>query len=151
MKKALVCIGNECRGDDGASFFVGTLVKENLKEWNVFFVGDEPESEFKALEEFKPDLIFVVDVLSGLNHDKPLFFDLSSYDDYVHLRHKLPNAILLSYFRRICPKTLFLGIRVLFDDVMHFSKGLSQRAKNDAKVAYEKILEIDTNLKEIKC
>lgn len=149
MKKALVCIGSKSDIENEISFCVGRLVKENLKDWHIFFVDDEPEDKFKALKELKPDLIFAIDVLSGLSYDKPLFFDLSNDSHYMHLRHKLPNAPLLSYFRNICPKTLFLGIKVLLDDVI--DSKISQRTKDDIKIAYEKVIQINNMTKEKQC
>jgi len=47
---------------------------------------------------------------------------------------------------KICPKTLFLGISVLLENVLDFKEGLSENAKKSAQKAFERILEIDKNL-----
>ena len=84
--------------------------------------------------------------MSGFYDNKIEFFDLSTERDYVYSTHNLPTPVLLSYLRKICEKTLFLGISVLLENVLDFKQGLSQNAKDSAKKAYERILEIDKNL-----
>ncbi|MGG7073229.1 hydrogenase 3 maturation endopeptidase HyCI [Campylobacter sp. 9BO] len=146
MKKAILCIGNPLRGDDDVGNEVGRLVEKNLPEWRVFYGEDVPENEFKAIREFEPEILIVVDAMSGFNYDKIEFFDLSDDKDYIYSTHNLPTPVLLSYLRKICEKTLFLGISVLLENVLDFKEGLSQKAKDSAKKAYERILEIDRNL-----
>ncbi len=146
MKKALLCVGNELRGDDGVAIAVGRLVEEKLPEWKVFFGHDTPENEFAALREFSPDVIVVVDAMSGFKEGEIEFLDLSDERTYVYSTHNLPTPILISYLRNICVKTIFLGIAVLLENVLHFSEGLSQNAHNASYQALEKIKALDTML-----
>lgn len=148
MKKALLCVGNELRGDDGVAIAVGRLVEEQLPEWKVFFGYDTPENEFAALREFKPDVIVVVDAMSGFKNGEIEFLDLSDERTYVYSTHNLPTPILMSYLREICIKTIFLGIAVLLENVLHFSEGLSENAKNSSFKAFEKIKAFDAMLRE---
>lgn len=148
MKKALLCVGNELRGDDGVAIAVGRLVEEHLPSWKVFFGYDTPEDEFAKLREFEPDVIVVVDAMSGFNEDKIEFLDLSDERTYVYSTHNLPTPILLSYLRNICVKTIFLGISVLLENVLHFSEGLSENAKRSSQKALQKVQELDTILDE---
>ena len=148
MKKALLCVGNELRGDDGVAIAVGRLVEEHLPSWKVFFGYDTPEDEFAKLREFEPDVIVVVDAMSGFNEDKIEFLDLSDERTYVYSTHNLPTPILLSYLRNICVKTIFLGISVLLENVLHFSEGLSENAKKSSQKALQKVKELDTILDE---
>lgn len=146
VKKAILCIGNPLRGDDDVGNEVGRLVMQELKEWKVFFGEDIPENEFGAIREFAPDILIVVDAMSGFKDEKIEFFDLSNEKDYIYSTHNLPTPVLLSYLRGICPKTLFLGINVLLENVLDFKEGLSNGAKQSAKKALEKIKFIDNNL-----
>lgn len=146
MKKALLCIGNPMRGDDDVGNEVGRLVERELKDWRVFFGQDVPENEFGALREYSPDVIIVVDAMSGFKDGGIEFFDLSDERDYIYSTHNLPTPVLLSYLRNICKKTLFLGINVLLENVLDFNEGLSQGAKDSAKKAFERIVQIDSNL-----
>ena len=146
MKKALLCVGNELRGDDGVAIAVGRLVEKALPDWTVFFGYDTPENEFAAIREFAPDVIVVVDAMSGFKEDKIDFLDLSDERTYVYSTHNLPTPILISYLREICTKTIFLGIAVLLENVLHFSEGLSQSAVNSAQKALEKLQEFNAIL-----
>lgn len=148
MRKALLCIGNPLRGDDDVGNEVGRIVTQNLSDWRVFYGEDVPENEFANIREFAPDVLIVVDAMSGFDDGKIEFFDLSDERDYIYSTHNLPTPVLLSYLRKICPKTLFLGISVLFENVLDFKEGLSKSAKNSAQKAYERILEIERNLSE---
>lgn len=144
MKKALLCVGNELRGDDGVAIAVGHLTEEHLPQWRVFFGYDTPENEFAALREYAPDVIVVVDAMSGFKDDKIEFIDLSDERTYIYSTHNLPTPILISYLRSICAKTIFLGICVLFENVLHFSEGLSESAKSSALKALNKLKELDS-------
>ncbi len=138
-----MCVGNELRGDDGVAIAVGRAVEQHLPEWRVFFGYDTPENEFAALREFEPDVIVVVDAMSGFKEDKIEFIDLSDERTYIYSTHNLPTPILISYLRDICTKTIFLGICVLLENVLHFSEGLSDNAKTSAIKALDKIKEFD--------
>jgi len=143
VKKALLCVGNELRGDDGVAIAVGRLVEQQLPQWKVFFGYDTPEDEFARLRAYEPDVIVVVDAMSGFKEDKIEFLDLSDERTYIYSTHNLPTPILLSYLRDICTKTIFLGICVLLENVLHFTEGLSDNAKTSALKAVEKIKEFD--------
>lgn len=146
MKKALLCVGNELRGDDGVAIAVGKLVEEHLPKWRVFYGYDTPENEFAAIREYKPDVIVVVDAMSGFKEDKIEFLDLSDERTYVYSTHNLPTPILISYLRDICVKTIFLGISVLLENVLHFTEGLSESANASALKALDKLKEFDALL-----
>jgi len=139
VKKALLCVGNELRGDDGVAIAVGRLVEEQLPQWKVFYGYDTPEDEFAHLRDFEPDVIVVVDAMSGFKEDKIEFLDLSDERTYIYSTHNLPTPILLSYLRDICTKTIFLGICVLLENVLHFTEGLSDNAKTSAITALDKL------------
>lgn len=143
MKKALLCVGNELRGDDGVAIVVGRLVEEHLPEWRVFFGYDAPENEFGSLRAYEPDVIVVVDAMSGFKEDKIEFLDLSDERTYIYSTHNIPTPILMSCLREICTKTIFLGICVLLENVLHFSEGLSENAKTSAMKALDKVKEFD--------
>lgn len=148
MKKALLCIGNEHRGDDGVAIAVGRLVEQQLPQWKVFFGYDTPENEFASLRAYEPNIIVVVDAMSGFKENKIEFLDLSDERTYLYSTHNLPTPILLSYLRDICTKTIFLGINVLLENVLHFSEGLSTDAKTSAIQAFTKLQELDTMIEE---
>ncbi|MFT7003368.1 MAG: hydrogenase 3 maturation protease [Sulfurimonas sp.] len=146
MKKALLCIGNEIRGDDGVAIVVGRLVEENLPEWKVFFGYDEPEDEMESLKEFNPDVIVVIDAISGSVEGEIDFLDLSEKNTYVYRTHDIPNPTLLNSIRDICGKTIFIGICVLLENVLHFTEGLSDNAKKYTIDAFDRIKDLDVKI-----
>jgi len=148
VKKALLCVGNELRGDDGVAIEVGRIVEQQMPQWRVFFGYDTPENEFAALREYAPDIIVVVDAMSGFKEDKIEFIDLSDERTYIYSTHNLPTPILISYLRSMCTKTIFLGICVLFENVLHFTEGLSESAKISVGKALDKLKELDAILDE---
>lgn len=147
MKKAILCIGNKLRGDDGVALYFGNLVEQELKEWKVFYGEDVPENEFGAIREFAPDVLVVVDAMSGFNEGVSEFLDISDEKTYIYSTHNLPAPVLLSYLRTICNKTIFLGISVLLENVLDFKEGLSDGAICSANLALEKIRLLDIELK----
>ena len=147
MKKALLCIGNELRGDDGVAIEVGKIVQKELTDWKVFFGYDTPEDEFGNLRKFSPDVVIVVDAMSGFKEDGVEFFDLSDDKTYAYSTHNIPTPVLLSYIRKFCKKTLFLGINVQLENVLDFEKKLSKGAKNSTLKALAKIKQFDEILK----
>lgn len=151
LKKALLCVGNPLRGDDDVANELGRLVEDECERgrlvgWRVFYGQDVPENEFGAIREYAPDLIVVADAMSGFK-EKIEFFDLSTERDYIYSTHNLPTPVLLSYLRKICEKTLFLGIGVLLENVLDFKEGLSEGAKNSVQKALNKIYELESYIK----
>lgn len=151
IKKALLCVGNPMRGDDDVANELGRLVEAankrgELSGWRVFYGEDVPENEFGSIREYAPKLIVVADAMSGFK-EKIEFFDLSDERDYIYSTHNLPTPVLLSYLRKICPQTLFLGIGVLLENVLDFKEGLSSGARASAQKALDKIYELESYIK----
>jgi len=146
VKKALLCVGNELRGDDGVAIAVGRLAEQHLPEWKVFLGYDTPENEFGALRDYAPDIIVVVDAMSGFKENVIEFLDLSDERAFIYSTHNIPTPILMSCMRDICTKIIFLGICVLLENVLHFTEGLSDTAKISALKALDKIKELDVIL-----
>lgn len=158
MKKAILCIGNELRGDDGVAPFLGHLIEQELKEWKVFFGEDTPENLFGEIREFCPEILIVADAVVGFFENscenlsenfapKVEFLNLSDERDYIYSTHNLPSSLIIGYLRKFCPKTFFLGIGVEIQNTLEISQILSQNAKISAKIALEKIKILDAELK----
>ncbi|WP_228568691.1 hydrogenase maturation protease [Campylobacter sputorum] len=147
MKKALLCIGNGLRGDDGIALYLGKLVEKELKDWKVFYGEDVPENEFESIRNFAPDILVVADAISGFKEGVSEFLDISDEKTYMYSTHNLPTPVLLSYLRTICLKTIFLGISVLLENVLDFKEGLSKNALQSANLALDKIKLLDKELK----
>jgi len=103
-KVALLAIGSEFRGDDGA----GLLVAENLKgirgipagKFKIFVGSTAPENLTGAIKRFKPSHILLIDSVDF--KEKPgSIIVLSPRDigDAVSFStHKMPAKVLIQYF-----------------------------------------------------
>lgn len=98
------------------------------------------------IRKFTPEILIVVDAMSGFSEGETQFFDLSDEVSYIYSTHDLPVPVLISYLRSICKNIFFLGISVLLENVLDFNEGLSEGAKRSAKIAVEKIKNLDKNL-----
>ena len=99
MKKAILCIGNPMRGDDDVGNEVGRIVEQESKRVGRSFLGKMClRMNFQLLEIFAPDILIVVDAMSGFDEDKIEFFDLSDDRDYIYSTHNLPNSSAFELF-----------------------------------------------------
>lgn len=152
MKKALLCVGNKLRGDDGVALEVGKIAKKELKSWKIFFGNDMPENEFASIRAFEPDILVVVDAVcfvdTNLNDKSNIceFIDLSDEVSYFYNAHNIPTSVWIKYLREFVPKILFLGISVEMSNLMQIKENLSQKAKENARLAVEKIKILDSEL-----
>ena len=153
MKKALLCVGNELRGDDAVGIEVGKIAQKELKEWKVFFGNDMPENEFGKIRSFAPEILVVIDAVGVIcDEDSEFeceFVDLSDEVSYFYSAHNIPACVWLKYLREFIPKILFLGIKVDLLNLSEISSNLSPHAQKSANLAIQKIKELDLNLKNL--
>lgn len=149
MRIALLCIGNEFRGDDGVGVEAGRQFEKRAaagelqNEWQVFFGGETPENEFGAIREFAPQLVIVCDAVGGFKAGEVEFLDLQDERSYIFSTHNIPSPILLSYIRSFCQRVIFLGICVSIENVLEIRQNLSSKAQNAVKKAVEKLTQVD--------
>lgn len=143
MKKALLVVGNPLRGDDGVTTYLGNLVEKENIGWKIFYGQDVPESEFHNLREFNPDIIVVADAMTGIKVGSVEVIDISDERQYMYSTHNLPTPVLLSYLKSICKVVLFLGLNVDIEKVLEINPEISLEAKETAKIALKKLIEID--------
>ncbi|MDA3052239.1 hydrogenase maturation protease [Campylobacter sp. JMF_01 NE2] len=152
MKKAILCVGNELRGDDGVGAQVGKIAMRELPGWEVFFGGDMPENEFSKIRAYAPEILVAVDAIGVIMDENAKFecefVDLSDDVSYFYSAHNIPACVWIKYLREFIPKILFLGIKVDLLNLGEFSSTLSQTAKTGALLAIEKIKELDKNLQD---
>lgn len=149
MRIALLCIGNEFRGDDGVGVEAGRQFEKRAaagelqNEWQVFFGGEAPENEFGAIREFAPQLVIVCDAVGGFKAGEVEFLDLQDERSYIFSTHNIPSPILLSYIRSFCQRVIFLGICVGIENVLEIRQNLSGEAQNAVKKVVEKLTQVD--------
>ena len=144
MKKAILAIGNTLRGDDGVTTYLGELVEAEKLGWTIFYGQDTPESEFHKIREFAPDVMVVADAMTGTKIGTVEVIDISDDRDYMYSTHNLPTPILLSYLKGFCKVVLFLGLNVDINKVLEIDPELSEEARETARKALTKMIEIDS-------
>ena len=144
MKKALLAVGNPLRGDDGIGPHLGSLLEAENLGWKVFYGEDTPESQFNLLRKFEPELVVIVDAMTGTKVGTVEVFDVSDDRDYMYSTHNLPMPILISYLKGFCKGVLFLGLNVEIENVLEINPEISEEAKSTASRGLEKLIEIDT-------
>ncbi len=145
MKKALLVIGNELRGDDSVALYLGKLVEENLPEWKVFFGNDTPEDKIYKIRDFSPDLLVMAD--SVIEQDfKSAFLEIKSTPKYIFTTHNIPTHILINMLKNFVKKVLFLGINVKKENLSGINLNLSDEAKENAKNAFSQIKKLNSLL-----
>lgn len=114
MKKILLAIGNELKGDDAAGMIVGRLVENMCKSrWTIFKGGMSPESYiFKIIKE-KPDLLVIVDAtLMGKNPGEYYLVPLNKVAKELMIStHRIPMDIIIKLLEKNCGKIYFIGIQ----------------------------------------
>jgi hydrogenase 3 maturation protease len=145
MKKALLTVGNLLRGDDGVAEFVGKKVEEKLG-WKVFYGGNVPENTFHLIRKFNPDILVVVDAVTGIKEKDVYFFELDEESDYIYTTHNLPLPVLIKYLKEMCRVVLFLGIGVDPAKTIRVNPELSESARKSVDKAFEKISQLNSLL-----
>lgn len=123
MKKALLCVGNELRGDDGVGIELGRRVESEFKDWQVFYGFDTPENEIFAIKEYAPDILVIADAAVGESGLKAEFMENEA--GVAFNTHTLPLYILTRYLNEFCPKIIFLALFIKPENFSGISMGLS--------------------------
>lgn len=143
MKKALLCVGNELRGDDGVAISFGCEIEKSYSDWHVFYGFDTPENEIYAIRDYAPDFLLIADAAVGgfgaefMQNEAGVAFNT----------HTLPLHILKRYLDEFCPKILFLALFIKAENFSAISTTLSDDAKNTLNIALQKFSQLDEMLK----
>ena len=112
IKNALLGIGNDLRGDDGA----GSFIAQNFYHKNWFNIDGKsaPENCTSIIKRIKPSLLVIIDA-AYLSLDTGNF-RLISPDKITSLQlstHSMPLHLLIEYISPYCQKILLIGIQPL--------------------------------------
>jgi hydrogenase 3 maturation protease len=97
---ALVGIGNELNGDDGAGVMVARILANlvSFKTWLVIDTGPSPESYTGPIRKFQPDLVLFVDAAEmGEPAGTVNWLEWQETDGLSASTHSLPLTTLGSY------------------------------------------------------
>jgi len=140
LKKMLLAIGNELKGDDSAGIIVGRFVQGMCEsEWIVFIAGMNPEAYiFKIIKE-KPDLLVIVD--ATLMNKKPGEFYIVPLEkvakELMVSTHRIPMDILISLLKEHCKRIYFIGVQPKTLEFGEPSKEIIKSCQKIAKIICE--------------
>lgn len=138
MKRAILSVGNDMMGDDGA----GPLVIEKLglhqHSWKVFNGGSFPEGESGHIREYAPDLLVVIDATEmGLNPGEIRRIPLDSIATMSMMTtHSMPINFLIEDLQEAVGKVIMLGIQ---PDIVGFSYPMSPTVQDSAAKLAEQL------------
>jgi hydrogenase 3 maturation protease len=112
---ALVGVGNELNGDDGAGVLVARTVvnPDDQMNWLVIDAGPVPESFTGPLRRFQPDLVLFVDAAEmGEPVGTAAWLEWQATDGLSASTHSLPPTVLAKYLiHELACQVAMIGIQ----------------------------------------
>jgi len=104
LRKVLLAIGNDLKGDDSAGMLVGRLVMNMCKSWKVYLGGTTPESYVFKISEEKPDVLVIVDAtIMGKAPGKYFLIPLERVSREIMLStHRIPTRLIVELLTEPC-------------------------------------------------
>jgi hydrogenase 3 maturation protease len=141
---ALVGIGNEINGDDGAgvqivrSLRAMPMLSQNLPEhpgWLLVDAGLAPENFTGTLRRFQPDLVVLIDAAEmGLSAGEIACLDWSSAGGWSASTHTLPLNMLSSFL------VSELGCQVMVLGIQPLQMGMDQPLSQEVTRAVDEVV-----------
>ena len=139
MRKVLLAIGNDLKGDDSAGMLVGRLVMNMCKSWKVYLGGITPESYVFKISEEKPDVLVIVDAtIMGKAPGEYFLIPLERVSREIMLStHRIPTRLIVELLRESCGEIYFIGIQPKTIDFGPPSRDVIKACKEVAKIICE--------------
>lgn len=145
MKKAILCVGNELRGDDAIGIELGKLIERAYSDYKVFYGYDTPEDEAYAIKAYEPDLVLIIDAAVGDDDSLEAEF-MQNEAGIAFNTHTLPIHILARFIGEFCPKVLFLALFIKPENFAGIRQGLSAHGERILKAGFEKFKQLNSIL-----
>jgi hydrogenase 3 maturation protease len=121
---AVLGIGNELMGDDGAGILAAKLLRKfefrnSNFEFIVFEAGTTPENFTGPIGRLRPELVLMIDAADmGLGAGQVAFLDPASMGSLMHTTHNMPLSFLADYIERTAGcRVAALGIQAAIIDL----------------------------------
>ena len=146
LRIALVGIGNEINGDDGAGVCIVHSLTQNLPEkpgessplwggWLLVEAGLAPENFTGTLRRFQPDLVVLIDAAEmGLSGGEIACLDWSLAGGWSASTHTLPLNMLSSFL------VSELGCQVMVLGIQPVQVGMDQPLSKEISYAVDEIV-----------
>jgi len=110
-KIAMVGVGNEDKGDDGAGVEIVRRLQEKIESPNLLLIeaGKVPENFTKEIKEFEPVITVLIDAADfGGRPGEVIFAPPDSIRGAAFSTHTLPLSVLADYIQRESGSKVFL-------------------------------------------
>lgn len=141
VRLALIGIGQELRGDDGAGVQVirrlRDLVPESLNRLLILDAGNAPENILGIIIRHRPDIILFIDAaLMDCDAGEIVWLEGEEADGYGGSTHTLPLGTLARYITSEIPAAVF--VLAIQPEHLNFSETLSPKVEQavDATVEF---------------
>jgi hydrogenase 3 maturation protease len=149
-RMALLGIGNEIIGDDGAGVFIARILHERMTanpDWLILDTGPAPMNFSTTLKKFSPDFILLVDAAEmGLSAGAIVWLDWSMLDGFGGSTHTFPLSLVAQFnFAELGCTIGLIGIQPFR---LEIGEGLSKPVLESANIIVNNIFKLSNiNLK----
>ena len=142
-KVAIVGVGNEDRGDDGAGVEIVRRLRAKIESQNLLLIeaGKVPENFTKEIKEFGPEITILIDAADfGGKPGEVILAPPDSIKGVAFSTHALPLSMLAEYIQRESgSRVLLLGIQ---PKQTQLGEKLSTEVENTITKLVERVAEI---------
>ncbi|MFM2477220.1 hydrogenase maturation peptidase HycI [Celerinatantimonas sp. MCCC 1A17872] len=136
--KAILCVGNDMMGDDGAGVLVANMLNERNSDWQVYVGGSFPEGESAAIRQCAPKTLVIVDATEmGLQPGAIRQIDPDMIGEMMLMStHSMPLNFLIDDLKEAVGEVVMIGIQ---PDIVGFCYPMTEAVK-DASVQLAQLL-----------
>ena len=139
-KLAVIGVGSEIRGDDGAGIYIVNELKKRIEDPKIEFLvgGTVPENLSGLLRKMKPSHILIIDAAKmGKRSGEAALVDPKKIGERGFSTHTFSLAKIADYFQQITgAEFLFLGIE---PETADFGESLSEEVRSAADKLIEEL------------
>ena len=130
-RTAVVCLGNEYRGDDAAGIAFARMLKERVKMGDKLVVieaGMNLVANLKEIEECRPSRVLIVDAADLRINDGWRLISESEIVERGISTHENNVAMCMRYLNAVLPKLDIMFVGIQFQD-LDMTEGLELSSK----------------------
>lgn len=126
--QALLCVGNDMMGDDGAGVLLANLLNQHPCDWQIYVGGSFPEGETAAIRQSAPQTLVVVDATEmGLPPGAIRQIDPAMIGEMMLMStHSMPLNFLIDDLKEVVDEVVMIGIQ---PDIVGFCYPMTEAVK----------------------
>lgn len=112
MKKMILGIGSETKGDDGIGNIIAREMGEKECDWLSYACETVPENFTSVVERENPDVLIIIDAADmGLKPGEFRIIDKEKLSSDIIGTHNMPLCHLVEYLEKYAKNIIFIGIQ----------------------------------------